>query len=61
MKYALTQQNGMANFAKKYTFFNFCHAVPLRPGYVPTSPRSRSDPNAADAKLEKTSLSAGVL
>ena len=32
---------------------------PLREGPVTTSPRSRSMENVADAKLEKTSLSAG--
>ena len=34
---------------------------PLREGPVTTSPRSRSMENVADAKLEKTSLSADVL
>ena len=34
---------------------------PLREGPVTTSPRSRSEKNVADAKLEKTSLSADVL
>ncbi len=33
---------------------------PLREGPVTTSPRSRSEKDVADAKLEKTSLSADV-
>ena len=41
-------------------FFTELPKGPLLEGPVTTSPRSRSEKNVADAKLEKTSLSADV-
>ncbi len=50
----------MLDYDKSLIFYgNRYSARPLRAGCVPSSPRSRSAKSTADAKLEKTSLSAG--